>query len=744
MRQLPVSIWLIPLSVALALSFSAAVGAGEVRGRVAMPDVCSPAISPAVVRQEPESGETRPATAATEKAAEVALVRQSGLQFVPRVRAISLGQAVRFTNEDTETHNVHVMSSGNDFNQTMAPGQPREFVPVKPGVLQVVCDVHSHMRAFVVVGATPWVKVCSREGRFRLDDVPDGRYVLNVWHEMGDPLRAEVTVKDGQAVDLGTLTLTVPAPAAASAARGVGGSSPARPWPAVIERIGLLLASSLDAAARPGESKKARRLAEDAYWGEFEASDMETAVRAHLGFARAGELEGQFRGFVNGARDAAEGRAPIARASDLSRTLLLSLIRASEELNRKGVTDRTHVLGMETTSAAALSLTARSAPAPAGLDPRRQLAAVTRGFGRVQKLADQGEADDAASEMTAVYFDDFEPLERYIEARRPADKRPLEIGFTAIRGEIGAGARGEALAKRLAGLGAEVERSIRNGESLPVGTFAPAFAASLITIVREGVEVILILTMLIALVAKTGQAGALRAIAWGIGLAVAASLATALGLNRMVASSQGPSRELLEGLVMLAAAGVLFYVSYWLISQSESKRWLDFLKRQAARGAEAGGRGTLALTAFLAVYREGAETALMFQAMIGGQAQSRAGLLGLAAGVGVGLVLLFVVALVIRASSVRLPMRAFFKVTGFVLFTLAVAFSGNGIYALQESGLLKITPLTWLGPGIPFLGVHPNVQALSVQALLLAGAALALVLLLLGDGGERSRRIRPG
>ena len=91
---------------------------------------------------------------------------------------------------------------------------------------------------------------------------------------------------------------------------------------------------------------------------------------------------------------------------------------------------------------------------------------------------------------------------------------------------------------------------------------------------------------------------------------------------------------MVEGLVMLAAAGVLFYVSYWLISQSESKRWMDFLKRQAQRGSSSAGRGTLALTAFLAVYREGAETALMYQAMIGGQGQSRAGLLGLAAGLG--------------------------------------------------------------------------------------------------------------
>src|SRR5262249_19745158 len=160
--------------------------------------------------------------------------------------------------------------------------------------------------------------------------------------------------------------------------------------------------------------------------------------------------------------------------------------------------------------------------------------------------------------MTSVYWDQFEPLEKYIGARRNEDVRALEASFTAIWGEIGAGKKGQPLADRLAGLGAEVDRAIGRSDTT-VGAFAPAFFTSLITIVREGVEIILILAMLIALTAKAGQVGALRAIGWGVGLAVVASLATALGLNWMVASTQGATRELLEGLVMLTAAGVLFY-----------------------------------------------------------------------------------------------------------------------------------------------------------------------------------------
>ncbi len=73
----------------------------------------------------------------------------------------------------------------------------------------------------------------------------------------------------------------------------------------------MLLASSLDAAGRPDGLKRARKLAEDAYWGEFEASDMETAVRTHLGFARAGEIEGQFRAMTAAVRDVARNQQPL-------------------------------------------------------------------------------------------------------------------------------------------------------------------------------------------------------------------------------------------------------------------------------------------------------------------------------------------------------------------------------------------------------------------------------------------------
>jgi high-affinity iron transporter len=165
---------------------------------------------------------------------------------------------------------------------------------------------------------------------------------------------------------------------------------------------------------------------------------------------------------------------------------------------------------------------------------------------------------------------------------------------------------------------------------------------------------------------------------------------------------------------------------------------MDYLKTQARRGLEMSGRGTLAITAFLAVYREGAETALMYQALLGSQGRTQSGLLGLTAGSVVALLVLGMIAYVIRATSAKLPLRTFFSLTGVILFAMAVVFAGNGVFELQNAGILLTTPVAWLGSGLPGIGLFPNVQVLSVQGLLVAGAVLAWVLMPQSSAGGRA------
>ncbi len=108
-------------------------GADRISGVVRMPDICSPSVSPAVVYLESRRAAGRPGKPAEvrrdgrpDATPEIGAGRISeGLQFTPRVQAIALGQTVRFTNQDGETHNVHAVTPGFPFNQSMAPGRPR-------------------------------------------------------------------------------------------------------------------------------------------------------------------------------------------------------------------------------------------------------------------------------------------------------------------------------------------------------------------------------------------------------------------------------------------------------------------------------------------------------------------------------------------------------------------------------------------------------------------------------------------
>src|SRR5262249_17310006 len=88
---------------------------------------------------------------------------------------------------------------------------------------------------------------------------------------------------------------------------------------------------------------------------------------------------------------------------------------------------------------------------------------------------------------------------------------------------------------------------------------------------------------------------------------------------------------------------------------------------------------------------------------------------------------------VVRRASGRLPLRTFFAVTGSILFAMAVVFAGKGVFELQQARVLRVTPLEWLGNGLPIVGLYPNVQVVAMQGLLVGGPLLAAVVLT-GDG----------
>jgi high-affinity iron transporter len=135
----------------------------------------------------------------------------------------------------------------------------------------------------------------------------------------------------------------------------------------------------------------------------------------------------------------------------------------------------------------------------------------------------------------------------------------------------------------------------------------------------------------------------------------------------------------------------------------------------------------LAALAFLAVFREGAETAVFYIGMAPSIERS-----ALLSGLAAGILLLAVVAVLMLVGGAKLPLRPFFRVAGFLVYYLGFKFVGTGIHALQVAGVLPITPVPGV-PAIAWLGIYPTWETLLPQLLLLAGAAGALTYLRLQD-----------
>ncbi|HJQ11018.1 MAG TPA: FTR1 family protein, partial [Gemmatimonadaceae bacterium] len=123
------------------------------------------------------------------------------------------------------------------------------------------------------------------------------------------------------------------------------------------------------------------------------------------------------------------------------------------------------------------------------------------------------------------------------------------------------------------------------------------------------------------------------------------------------------------------------------------------------------------------VYREGAETALFYQALF--NEGPNVGI-PLALGIVVGLAVLTIIFTLFYRYGVKIPMRPFFTVTSLLLYYMAFVFMGKGIRELQEGNIMPITVIPG-GPHVEAMGIYPSVQTLTAQALLIALLVFATV-----------------
>jgi plastocyanin len=137
-------------------------------------------------------------------AAKEAVLDQVKCEYVPHVLVIPIGATVKIENSDGILHNVHTFSEKNTPFNRAQPKYQKEISEkfTKPEVISVRCDVHGWMSGWIVVSESPFFAVTSADGSFEMDNVPVGKYTLEVWHETLGKTTQSVEVKTGEVTNV--------------------------------------------------------------------------------------------------------------------------------------------------------------------------------------------------------------------------------------------------------------------------------------------------------------------------------------------------------------------------------------------------------------------------------------------------------------------------------------------------------------------------------------------------------------
>ncbi len=241
-------------------------------------------------------------------------------------------------------------------------------------------------------------------------------------------------------------------------------------------------------------------------------------------------------------------------------------------------------------------------------------------------------------------------------------------------------------------------------------------------LLREGLEALLIIAALLACLQKSGNADKRCWIWIGAGAGIGAGLIAALATQRLFSALiNGANRELIKGITGLLAAGLLFYVSYWLHSKAHLGEWQRYIKGKTNAALATGSLFSLASLAFLLVFREGAETVLFYIGIAPAIA-----LRDLLFGLSIGTMLLILIGFAMIGLGKRLPLKPFFQITSVLIWYLGFKFIGSGIHALQSARVVPETPESWL-PTSNVLGLYPTWETTLPQLALLI-LAIGIVL----------------
>ncbi|PEL13287.1 FTR1 family protein [Bacillus sp. AFS017336] len=231
---------------------------------------------------------------------------------------------------------------------------------------------------------------------------------------------------------------------------------------------------------------------------------------------------------------------------------------------------------------------------------------------------------------------------------------------------------------------------------------------------REGLEALIIISALLALVSKGKQESARKWIFVGGAFGILASLVAGLLFQFLLSKiSAGISNQLIEGVSGLIAIIFMLTVGLWLHKQSRQQEYGNKMKEKAKAAIAGGGILSLSLLSFFAVFREGAETVVFYIGMSSSITAKE-----LIAGFAGGIILLVIIGVFILKGSKFIPLKPFFTIASLCIYYLTFKFIGQSIHALQGIGYLP-DHMSTIFPTVPKLGIYPSLESIIPQLILL-------------------------
>ena len=346
-------------------------------------------------------------------------------------------------------------------------------------------------------------------------------------------------------------------------------------------------------------------------------------------------------------------------------------------------------------------------------------------------LYTQGKSKEAYDEVNVAYFRFYESkgMEKitmgYLSGAR---KTTVENAFYEYRRNVYSDKDSEMVKahkdKLIAMLyhdAAELDGTLDESGSETANTAQSAVVATFIScfvlVLREGLEAILVIAAIIAYLVKTGKKKYILSVYVGALGGILVSILLAFLFGAVAGAQSGIAQEVFEGIGMFVAVIVLFYVSNWMLSKSETEAWERYIHKKVEASVSTGNKWVLIFAAFIAVAREGAELILFFQGVpVHGTSGRNAMILAIV----LSAVVLIAVFLVFRFLTVRLPLKPFFLVTSILMYAMCFSFTGKGVSELQAAGVVNKTVIPWMGFEMDFLGIYATYESLIPQIIVLA------------------------